>query len=131
MWITHHLKSEIFEAGDFLVDHVKEVKLWDNYLLVAIIFGTSSKVLREFKELVSNYIFAEEIITDNNGDFLDNMDYLFFVDSFNKSLSSGISSAQSFRLSGSGRSSSFGGGFSGFSGGGSRYFKNIFFLKDF
>lgn len=47
------------------------------------------------------------------------MDYLFFIDNYNENMASGISSAQSFRLSGSGGSSSFGGGFSGFSGGGS------------
>lgn len=98
---------------------VKEVELWDNYLIVATIFGTSSKVLREFKELIPNYIFAREIITDNNKEFLDNTDYLFFIDSFDKNMAAGISSAQSSRSSGSGGSSSFGGGFSGFSGGGS------------
>lgn len=96
-----------------------EVGLWDNYLIFASIFGIAAKVEKEFKQLVPDYVFAKETRLDADGNFYNQLNYIYLANSFQRSFSSGISQAHSARSGGSGGFSSFGGGKSGFSGGGS------------
>ena len=96
-----------------------EVELWDDYLIAASVFGIADTVFKEFKELVTEYIFARDIYGD--APYSDSpMNYILLANSFSNSLDSGFSRAESARRSsGRGGSSSSGGGSSGYSGGGS------------
>lgn len=101
----------------------QEVSLWDDYLICAAIFGIADEVAQEFKQLIPDYVFASERYANNStyasfDDAYDLLWCLYFVNSFQQSLNSGLTSAQEARSSGSGGMSSFGGGMSGFSGGG-------------
>lgn len=106
----------------FLVDFTNiknreaiEVKLYDEYLMFASIFGIADKVAKQFKELYPEYI------ENYNFDYND----IVFINSFSTSgvnaASVARSRAQSYSSGGGGFSSSGGGGGSfGGGGGGSR-----------
>lgn len=99
---------------------VKEVHLWDDYLIIASMLGIADKVYDEFKELVPDFMFASTSSNNRYGGYDPTFNAVMFANSFRTSVNSGFTSAeQARRSSGRGGSSSFGGGSSGFSGGGS------------
>lgn len=99
---------------------VKEVHLWDDYLIIASMLGIADKVYDEFKELVPDFMFASTSSNNRYGGYDPTFNAVMFANSFRASVNSGFTSAeQARRSSGRGGSSSFGGGSSGFSGGGS------------
>lgn len=99
---------------------VKEVQLWDDYLIIASILGIADKVYNEFRELVPDFMFAASSSSSHYGGYDPTFNAVMFANSFRTSANSGFTAAeQARRSSGGGGSSSFGGGSSGFSGGGS------------
>lgn len=86
-----------------------EVDLWDQYLIIATIFGIADEVMKEFKDLAPDYRFSSSY----DDDFLTTYAYMYgFSNRSYRSYQDNDSS------SGFGGSASFGGG-GGFSGGGS------------
>ena len=86
-----------------------EVKLWQEYLIFAQIFGIAEKVAKDFKDIYP------DIIPDN---YIDDLDFVYFVSYTGmNSASSAKSRAESYD-SGGGGFSSGGGGFGSFGGGG-------------
>ncbi|MDO5096372.1 MAG: DUF2207 domain-containing protein [Peptostreptococcaceae bacterium] len=98
---------------------VKEVELWDDYLVYAALFGIADKVAKEMKRINPDFVQQSEFY---NGD-ADAWTTIYMANSINRAMSSGYSSGRyesmgGSRSSGGGGFSSMGGG-GGFSGGGS------------
>ena len=104
------LKLYLDEFSRMNTKEVMEVKLWDEYLMFAYLFGIADKVAKQFKNL-----YPEVIEQMENA----NIDYntLIFVNNISNSsvrAASGARAAENYS-SGGGGGGSFGGG-----GGGSR-----------
>ncbi|MDO5725637.1 MAG: DUF2207 domain-containing protein [Tissierellia bacterium] len=100
---------------------VKEVELWDEYLIIATLMGMGEEVAKQMENLVPNYVFAENtnqnITTTYANYYLANS----IIQSANRYARAGHSAYISSTIStssGGGGGASFGGG-GGFSGGGS------------
>ena len=109
------LKKYLEEFSQMQTKEAFEVKLWDEYLMFAYIFGIADKVAKQFKNLYP------EIITEMQNSNFD-YDTFIFVNNLStssvKAASSARSAAQSYSSGGGGFSSGGGGGGS-FGGGGS------------
>ena len=105
------LKKFLMEFTNIKEREAIEVKLYDEYLMFASIFGIANKVAKQFKELYPDYI------ENYNFDY----DDIIFINTFSTSgvnaASSARSRAESYSSGGGGFSSSGGGGGS-FGGGG-------------
>ena len=105
------LKKFLMEFTNIKEREAIEVKLYDEYLMFASIFGIANKVAKQFKELYPDYI------ENYNFDY----DDIVFINTFSTSgvnaASSARSRAESYSSGGGGFSSSGGGGGS-FGGGG-------------
>lgn len=111
------LKLFLEEFSSINTKEVIEVKLWDEYLMFAHLFGIADKVAIQFKHMYPEYI--ENV--DNNFDF----DTIIFLNTISinsvSAASSARSRAESYSSGGGGFSSGGGGGGSfGGGGGGSR-----------
>lgn len=110
------LKKFLEEFSTIDKKEVIEVKLWDEYLMFAYIFGIADKVAKQLKNLYP------EIIEEYNYDY----DTLIFINNISissvKAASSARSAAQNYSAGGGGFSVGGGGGgsFGGGGGGGSR-----------
>lgn len=98
---------------------VKEVELWDDYLVFASLFGIADKVAQQMKKIYPNFVNESEFYQSH----MDPIRTLYFANTFNRAINSGYSTGRYQSMGGSrsfggGGSSSFGGG-GGFSGGGS------------
>lgn len=134
-YITHHkkVKPMLTDSGkEMYLEHlgfcrylkhskvldrqlVSSIHLWDDYLILATLFGVGKEVLQAFKDLVPDYIFASQYYKTGLDDFV----LYSTINHYTRSASKGYqswSNAQA-RNSGGGGSASFGGG-GGFSGGG-------------
>ena len=112
------LKKYLIEFSDMKNKEAFEVKLWDEYLMFAYIFGIADKVAKQFKNLYPEII--QEMEKTNF-----NYDTFVFVNNLSSRTVSAASSAraaaESYSAGGGGFSSGGGGGgFSGGGGGGSR-----------
>lgn len=112
------LKKYLQEFSRIDTKEVMEVKLWDEYLMFAYLFGIADKVAKQLKDM---YPEVEEQMQSQNL----NYDTLVFVDYIStrsvSAASSARSAAQSYSSGGGGFSSGGGGGGSfGGGGGGSR-----------
>ncbi len=87
---------------------VKEVKIWDYYLIYAALFGISEKV---FKNLAKTY-------PDYELNSFYNLNTLSMANSYSSHLTSSVGPGSSFNSAGSGGSTSFSGGGGSFGGGG-------------
>ena len=109
------LKKYLQEFSDMKNKEAFEVKLWDEYLMFAYIFGMADKVAKQFKNLYPEII--QEMQESNF-----NYDTFIFVNNLStrsvSAASSARSAAQSYSSGGGGFSSGGGGGGS-FGGGGS------------
>ena len=110
------LKRFLDEFSKMDTKEVLEVKIWDEYLMYAYIFGIADKVAKQLKNLYP------EIIQEYNYDY----DTLIMINNISTSsvsaASTARSAAQSYSSGGGGFSSGGGGGgsFGGGGGGGSR-----------
>ena len=110
------LKRFLDEFSRMDTKEVLEVKLWDDYLMYAYIFGIADKVAKQLKNLYP------EVIQEYNYDY----DTLILISNISNSgvsaASSARSAAESYSSGGGGFSSGGGGGgsFGGGGGGGSR-----------
>lgn len=110
------LKKFLEEFSTIDKKEVIEVKLWDEYLMFAYIFGIADKVAKQLKNLYP------EIIEEYNYDY----DTLIFINNISissvKAASNARSAAQNYSAGGGGFSVGGGGGgsFGGGGGGGSR-----------
>ena len=110
------LKRFLDEFSKMDTKEVLEVKIWDEYLMYAYIFGIADKVAKQLKNLYP------EIIQEYNYDY----DTLIMINNISTSsvsaASTARSAAQSYSAGGGGFSSGGGGGgsFGGGGGGGSR-----------
>ena len=110
------LKRFLDEFSRMDTKEVLEVKLWDEYLMYAYIFGIADKVAKQLKNLYP------EVIQEYNYDY----DTLILISNISNSgvsaASSARSAAESYSSGGGGFSSGGGGGgsFGGGGGGGSR-----------
>ena len=110
------LKRFLDEFSRMDTKEVLEVKLWDEYLMYAYIFGIADKVAKQLKNLYP------EVIQEYNYDY----DTLIMISNISNSgvsaASSARSAAESYSSGGGGFSSGGGGGgsFGGGGGGGSR-----------
>ena len=110
------LKRFLDEFSRMDTKEVLEVKLWDEYLMYAYIFGIADKVAKQLKNLYP------EVIQEYNYDY----DTLIMISNISNSgvsaASSARSAAESYSAGGGGFSSGGGGGgsFGGGGGGGSR-----------
>lgn len=110
------LKRFLDEFSKMDTKEVLEVKMWDEYLMYAYIFGIADKVAKQLKNLYP------EVIQEYNYDY----DTLIMINNISTSsvsaASSARSAAQSYSSGGGGFSSGGGGGgsFGGGGGGGSR-----------
>ena len=96
---------------------VKEVQLWDYYLIIATIYGMGEEVSKAFEKLVPEYVYAQE--TTANGIYIHPYDMYYMSRRMGRYANAGYGSgASSAARSGFGGGASFGGG-GGFSGGGS------------
>ena len=112
------LKKYLLEFSSMNTKEVIEVKLWDEYLMFAYLFGIADKVAKQFKNMYPEIVKQME---SSNFDY----DTILFVNHMStKSVyaaSSARAAAQSYSAGGGGFSSSGGGGGSfGGGGGGSR-----------
>ncbi|MBQ2872560.1 MAG: DUF2207 domain-containing protein [Bacilli bacterium] len=112
------LKKYLEEFSRMDTKEVMEVKLWDEYLMFAYLFGIADKVSKQLKDMYPEVI---EEMHSQNFDY----DTLLFVNHISlrsvSAASSARSAAQSYSSGGGGFSSSGGGGGSfGGGGGGSR-----------
>ncbi|MDO5718867.1 MAG: DUF2207 domain-containing protein [Tissierellia bacterium] len=98
---------------------VKEVELWDDYLIIATVLGLGEKVADQMKKLVPNYVFAKPIY-EEKGDIYDIQSIVTLTNSFGETASYAYRSifSSSSSSDGGGGSSSYSGG-GGYSGGGS------------
>ena len=113
------LKKYLEEFSRMNTKEVMEVKLWDEYLMFAYLFGIADRVAKQLKDMYP------EILEQPNasGSVLFDYDMLLFVNHISvrsvSAASSARAAAQSYSSGGGGFSSGGGGGFSGgFSGGG-------------
>ena len=109
------LKKYLLEFSDMKNKEAFEVKLWDEYLMFAYIFGIADRVAKQFKNLYP------EIIQEMENSNFDYNTFIFVNDLSSrtvKAASSARSAAQSYSSGGGGFSSGGGGGGS-FGGGGS------------
>lgn len=110
------LKLFLEEFSKMDTKEVLEVKLWDEYLMYAYIFGIADKVAKQLKNLYP------EVIQEYNYDY----DTLILINNISstsvKAASAARSAAESYSAGGGGFSSGGGGGgsFGGGGGGGSR-----------
>lgn len=110
------LKLYLNEFSSIDTKEVMEVKLWDEYLMFAYLFGIADKVAKQLKNMYP------EVINNNNFDY----DTVILVNNLSHSVvnaaSSARSAAESYSSGGGGFSSGSGGGgsFGGGGGGGSR-----------
>lgn len=111
------LKKYLLEFSKIDTKEVMEVKLWDEYLMFAYLFGIADKVAKQLKDLYPEVI--EQV--DANGNMLFDYDMFLFVNSLStrsvSAASSAKSAAQAYSAGGGGFSSGGGGGGS-FGGGG-------------
>ena len=112
------LKKYLLEFSRMDTKEVMEVKIWDEYLMFAYLFGIADKVAKQFKNMYPDVIQQME---SSNFDY----DTILFVNHIStrsvSAASSARSAAQSYSSGGGGFSSSGGGGGSfGGGGGGSR-----------
>jgi len=112
------LKKYLLEFSSMDTKEVMEVKLWDEYLMFAYLFGIADKVAKQFKNMYPEII---EQMESSNFDY----DTLIFVNHIStrsvSAASSARAAAQLYTAGGGGFSSSGGGGGSfGGGGGGSR-----------
>lgn len=112
------LKKYLEEFSRMNTKEVMEVKLWDEYLMFAYLFGIADKVSKQFKNMYPEVI---EQMQNQNIDY----DMLIFVNHIStrsvNAASSARSAAESYSAGGGGFSSGGGGGGSfGGGGGGSR-----------
>lgn len=108
------LKNFLLEFASMDTKMPIEVKLWDEYLIYAQIFGIADKVIEQFKK------FYPEIITEMDNSYLNYGTYYFIhsiSDTGVKAASAARSAAESYSSGGGGFSSGGGGGGS-FGGGG-------------
>ena len=110
------LKKFLEEFSRMDTKEVMEVKLWDEYLMFAYLFGIADKVAKQLKDMYPEIVLQME---QSNFDY----DTLIFINNMSvrsvNAASSARSAAQSYNSGGGGFSSGGGGGFSGgFSGGG-------------
>ena len=112
------LKKYLLEFSRMDTKEVMEVKLWDEYLMFAYLFGIADKVAKQLKDMYPEVV--EEMQSSN-------IDYntLYYINHISvrstSSASSARSAAQSYSSGGGGFSSGGGGGGSfGGGGGGSR-----------
>lgn len=110
------LKRFLDEFSQMNTKEVLEVKIWDEYLMFAYIFGNADKVAKQLKNLYP------EVIEQSNFDY----DTLVFINNISttsvSAASAARSAAESYSSGGGGFSSGGGGGgsFGGGGGGGSR-----------
>ena len=112
------LKLFLEEFSRMDTKEVMEVKIWDEYLIFAYLFGIADKVAKQFKNLYPEVI---EEMKESNIDY----DTFVFINHISAKSVSAASSARSAAESYSGGGGGFssgggGGGFSGGGGGGSR-----------
>ena len=112
------LKKYLEEFSRMDTKEVMEVKLWDEYLMFAYLFGIADKVAKQFKDMYPEII---EQMQEQNFDY----DTLIFVNHISmrsvSAASSARAAAESYSSGGGGFSSGGGGGGSfGGGGGGSR-----------
>ena len=109
------LKLFLKEFSDMKDKEAIEVKLWDEYLMFAYLFGMAAKVAKQFKNLYPEIVREMEM---NNLDY----DTFIYINNFSVSTvhaaSAARSAAESYNAGGGGFSSGGGGGGS-FGGGGS------------
>lgn len=112
------LKKFLEDFSKIDTKEVIEVKLWDEYLMFAYLFGIADKVAKQLKNLYP------EVLTNN--DYNIDLDTLIFINRISvnsvNAASSARSAAESYSSGGGGFSSGGGGGgsFGGGGGGGSR-----------
>ncbi len=97
---------------------IKEVHLWDEYLINATAMGLGEEVSKQMESILPSYVFGKGEIRDNTiSNYYTNYAIFNTVNSFAKHGSRGYATATSSSSGGGG--SSFSGGGGGFSGGGS------------
>lgn len=113
------LKNYLEEFSRMDTKEVMEVKLWDEYLMFAYLFGMADKVAKQLKNMYPEIL---EYDTTGSGRMLFDYDMLIFVNHISmrsvSAASSARTAAQSYSSGGGGFSSGGGGGGS-FGGGGS------------
>lgn len=114
--------KDLFELRNFLKDftlmeerHVKEVVLWDEYLVYAQLFGLAKQVSEEMRKANPEYFKMSQL--GRNLDAVDTSYVATWSSSFYRAAHPPVESSGSGGSSGHRSSSSFGGG-GGFSGGG-------------
>ena len=114
--------KDLFELRNFLKDftlmeerHVKEVVLWDEYLVYAQLFGLAKQVSEEMRKANPEYFKMSQL--GRNLDAVDTSYVATWSSSFYRAVHPPVESSGSGGSSGHRSSSSFGGG-GGFSGGG-------------
>ena len=115
------LKKYLEEFSRMDTKEVIEVKLWDEYLMFAYLFGIADKVAKQLKDMYPEIL--EQ--TDMNGNVMFDYDMFMFVNHISvrsvSAASSARAAAESYSSGGGGFSSGGGGGGSfGGGGGGSR-----------
>lgn len=126
-WKKKH-EARIYQLRNYLKDftlvgerNVRDVKLWDEYLIYASLFGIADQVRKDFKQMCPQYYQLSQAAQQ-----LERVDHTFVTvcaasvytqtSAAHKAIEAAKAAAQR-RASGHGGSSSFGGG-GGFSGGG-------------
>ena len=112
------LKKYLDEFSNMDTKEVMEVRLWDEYLMFAYLFGIADKVAKQLKNMYPEVIYQME---SSNLDY----DTIYFIDHISsssvKSANAARMAAESYSSGGGGFSSGGGGGGSfGGGGGGSR-----------
>ena len=106
------LEKFLTEFSSINTKEVIEVKLWDEYLMFAYLFGIADKVAKQLKNMYPEVMVNQEV----------NYDTLIFINNISvrsvSAASTARSAAQSYSSGGGGFSSGGGGGGS-FGGGGS------------
>ena len=115
------LKLYLEEFSRMDTKEVMEVKLWDEYLMFAYLFGIADKVAKQLKDMYPEVLTE----TDVNGNAMFDYDMFIFVNHIStrsvSAASSARAAAESYSSGGGGFSSGGGGGGSfGGGGGGSR-----------
>ena len=111
------LKKYLEEFSAMGTKEVMEVKLWDEYLMFAYLFGIADKVAKQLKDMYP------EILEPGTSDLLLDYDMVLFINNMSmrsvSAASSARSAAESYSSGGGGFSSGGGGGGSFGGGGGS------------
>lgn len=97
---------------------IKEVELWDDYLIIATLMGQGKEVMKQMNELIPNYIFGQGTLGADGSNYYTNLAIISTVNSLGNSGMKGYNSGSLSASMGDG-GSSFSGGGGGFSGGGS------------